>query len=172
MTEPPDQWLPLPEAASRLGIAENALRSRIKRRTIRSRKDNQGRLLVCLAGPIGRTHTMVRSRSDPGSDHTIEPPPELRQQSSGAPEMVPASVVAAILEDHRQALERQERHHRESSSLLLERIDAAEVRAEQATATLNELVSKILTLVPAPPATSIWERWFGASRRSRLRSES
>ena len=56
-------------------------------------------------------------------------------------------------------------------SLLLERIDAAEIRAEQSAAALQDLVERIMSMVPPPQPASIWERWFGVSRRSSLRHE-
>ena len=167
-SEPPDQWLPLPEAAAQLGIAENALRSRIKRRTIRTRKDNRGRLMVCLSGPVDRTEDRVRTWIDPGSDHTTGPDQEPRSAPMPGPEMVPRSLVDALVASHKEALERQDRHHQETVSLLLERVDSAECRAEQATSALNDLVNRILTMIPAP-APSWWERWFGVSRRSDIR---
>ena len=163
MIEPPDQWLPLPEAAIHLGIAENALRSRIKRRTIRARKDNHGRLMVCLSGTVDRTRTMVRSRFDPGSDHTIEPPPEPPQSRQDASDMIPASVLRETVSLLREA-------QREATALLLERIDGAELRAEAAEARAAAVEAKLGQVLDRliDERRPWWSRWLGQSKRSDL----
>ena len=208
MSEPPDQWIPLPEAAAHLGIAENALRSRIKRRTIRARKDNHGRLLVCLSGTADRTRTMVRSRFGPGSDHTTEPSAELPLPIQSALETVPLSVhmntVELIQQTHSAALaasqeqvervrtdiaqERAESARRLAErdtlhldaisrmqaqaalerSLWLERVDAAELRAERVEQRLDQVLDHLLRQRPAgdSPLRGWLSRWFGQSKRS------
>ena len=84
--------------------------------------------------------------------------------------MVPRSMVDALVASHKTALDRQDRHHQETVSLLLERVDSAECRAEQSTAALTDLVNRIMTMIPAPaPSPPWWERWFGLSRRSDIR---
>ncbi len=71
---------------------------------------------------------------------------------------------------HREHLERCLAQAASERSLLLERVDSAECRAEQATAALNDLVNRILSVIPAPqPAEPWWARWLGGSRRSDLR---
>ena len=169
MTEPPDQWLSLSEAAIQLGIAENAVRSRIKRRTIRARKDNHGRLMVCLCGTEDRTRTMVRTWTEPGSDHTTEPMIE----PSIASDMVPAAMHREIVAELQAALKRQEAaferqeaafrdqivreraQYREMIEMWREWSDAAEIRAEQANESLRSLVDKITAAAPH----SWWARW-------------
>lgn len=220
MSEPPDQWLPLSDAAARLGIAENALRSRIKRRSIRARKDNNGRLMVCLPSTEDRTRTMVRSRSGPGPNHTIEPSPEPRQSVTHAPEPAPLSVpihvVEALQAAHRESLaavqtqvvqlradmaEQQARHDTEMArqlaerdslhldtlgrmqaqatmerALWLERIDAAEIRAERVEQRLDQVLDVLLTERRPRVESEVdhagrepwWRRWFGQSSRSTL----
>ena len=189
MTEPPDEWLSLPEAAVRLGIAENALRSRIKRRTIRARKDNHGRLLVCLPGTLEENQTLVRSRSDPGSNPTttvsaepIDSPPEVRQSGASVPDMIPASIHLATLEalqaSHVAALAALQTAHVTE----IERFKVAHARelAERDTlhrttiAELRRLLDRLLPRNDHQPVTlprPWWApSWFGPAKRSRLRS--
>jgi hypothetical protein len=158
--EPSDEWLPIPEAAAKLGIAENALRSRIKRRTVRARKDNQGRLVVCLPSTEMRPRTIVRSKSGPGSNHASEPAPEALQSTQGAVEAVPLPCHREIVDGLQAAMaalrsdlstERQ-RHEAEIERLIgqvhaerqfwIERADAAECRAEAAEQRVVEMVTR------------------------------
>ena len=150
MSEPPNQWLSLPEAAAQLGIAETALRSRIKRRTIRVRKDNHGRLLVCLPGPEDRTRTMDRSRTDPGPvqdrsttpDHPQSSLPDPMPSSAAPSNAIPSQdflplslhreTVERLQASHNAALAAMERQAKDMVSLVQERADEAAVRAERA----------------------------------------
>ncbi len=71
--EPAMRWLSVAEAAPRLGLTVDGLRSRIKRGLVTTRKGNDGRLVVNVA---------VDS-TDPGHDPVHEP------ATAGAPEPEP-----------------------------------------------------------------------------------
>jgi hypothetical protein len=67
---------------------------------------------------------------------------------------------------HIDALDRLERQHMAERSLLIERVDAAEVRAELVEQRLNQVLDVLLQqrTVPAEPW---WRRWFGARTQSK-----
>ena len=149
MTEPPYQWLPLPEAAEKLGIAENALRSRIKRRTVRSRKDNQGRLQVYVSGTEDRTRTLVRPKSGPGSNHTVphrEPRAPLPAPSDSVPLTVHREIIAALQAAHEHELVRLAQAHRSAVDALMQR------------------VGRMLVAQRPAPRAPWWSRLFGNSK--------
>jgi ribosomal protein L20 len=75
-------------------------------------------------------------------------------------------ALAAVERANLAAMERFERQHREALALMVERIDAAELRAEVANRMLNDLVTRIMAApiggaTPAPAARPWWARWFG-----------
>ncbi len=185
-------WVTVSEAARRLGISRTAVRKRISRCTLASMTDNHGRPLVQVGGT---DHGTVRD----GTPLELEPMVD-RQVPVVPPgpgtTMVPASALLEQAQQHRRDLADQQCHHEaemarrlaeahamhrehldrclalaaSERALLLERIDGAECRAEQATTALNDLVERVLAMLPPPQPVSIWERWFGVSRRSNLRN--
>ena len=54
----PEVWLPLAEAASRLGTTVDALRHRIRLEQVRARKDNHGRWTVLVDGELSASGTL------------------------------------------------------------------------------------------------------------------
>jgi hypothetical protein len=48
-TDQAESWLPIAEAAARLGLSPYGVKSRVRRGTLRSRRGNDGRLLVALS---------------------------------------------------------------------------------------------------------------------------
>jgi hypothetical protein len=52
-------WLPLGEAAQRLGITVDALRSKVRRRLVDHRKGNDGRIMVAVAGEAPTDQRLV-----------------------------------------------------------------------------------------------------------------
>ena len=199
MTEPPDQWLSLPEAASVLGIAENAVRSRIKRRTIRARKDNHGRLMVCLPATGGRTRTLVRSRSDPGSNQAAVPSSIPHQSAQDAPETILAAYkesLEALQQAHSAALvalqeelvQARADHGHQVEQLLfnharnledrgrLHRTALAEMRRQidrltdaLANAAIGSTTRMEPEALPRPRWMAWLPDWFGDQKRSRLK---
>ncbi|MBF0562074.1 MAG: hypothetical protein HQL37_08650 [Alphaproteobacteria bacterium] len=139
-----EAWLPIKEAAKRLGLSEKALRSRIVRRTIRARRGNDGRVHVMIPHATPE-HAPEIHRSMFGAEQT-----EARQTHQGATELVPVSVMretvqalqashsaslAAALQAQRDAhlatLDAVERLHQEQVEMLVERIDRAELVIER-----------------------------------------
>ena len=98
------------DAAKRLGITRTAVYNRIKRGTLQTQANNRGHQLVILDDTVtdDTVHVTV-GRSTPTPLNQAASP-----MRPPATEMVPAFV------------------HRDVVALLLERVDAAEVRAERA----------------------------------------
>jgi hypothetical protein len=70
-SEPATQWLKVTEAAPRLGLTLDGLRSRIKRGQVTTRRGNDGRLLVSVA-LNGADHSHDQSRElSPNSSGTV-----------------------------------------------------------------------------------------------------
>jgi len=88
--EQTDEWLPVPDAALRLGISESAVRSRVGRRTLRARKGNHGSLVVF----VGEVSVKRRSFVGEASPPTSEP----RQTLQDGSEVVPLSLHREIVE--------------------------------------------------------------------------
>ena len=164
-----ETWLTVHDAAHRTGISVLAMRARINRRTVRSRKDNRGRVWVCLtAGPMHTSSHNDDMRTVTGHSALVHTSPETE----------PSDLAAALhsISELRVLLERQE-HRADAAraaierradaeiarltSIWQERCDAAECRAEQATAALTDLVNRILTTIPAPQPAPLWRTLLG-----------
>jgi hypothetical protein len=186
-------WLPVAEAARVLGLTEQALRKRVARGTIDARKNNRGTLVVLVSNagefqaqpglPSLDKSGATTSTTGQGGVHNAASP-----AVADAADMMPVSAHQKVVETLQEALtaaradlEAERRRHEAEiermvgqfhaeRSFWCERADTAECRAEQTTAALNDLVTRILTLVPAPQSVAPWwERWFGVSRRSDIR---
>lgn len=81
----PGEWLPVSEAAERLGITEGNLRVRMTRRRVRSRKDNQGRVTVFVPE---RNNAVILQTGN--SDQPTPPPQEEKDTPETA---IPLSVL-------------------------------------------------------------------------------
>ena len=190
-----EDWLSISDAAIRLNVSEKAIRSRVKRHTLRCRKGNDGRLMVCLSdGPIDRSMDLDRSKTGLGPDRSIEGPLSSNQT------MVPLSVmidqqsrhdaemahrITEIQTIHLNLVNRLQAQTAMERSLWLERVDAAELRAERVEQRLDQVLDKLLTnqhqaintvLDPVGQPSEadkepFWRRLFGGSKRSKIRGE-
>jgi hypothetical protein len=158
-----DEWVSVPVAASRLGISESAVRSRVGRRTLRSRKDNHGTLLVRI-DEVSAKHRAFVGEASVGI-------PEPLQTRQDTPETVPLSAHREIVQALQAALERQEvafrdqiarerAQHRETVEMWREWSDMAEIRAEQANDMVRALTEKIMAQPAVPAARPWWARWW------------
>ena len=181
-TDTSDVWLTYGEAAKRLGLTVNAVKLRVSRGKILASRGNDGhpRVLLKVSDSVSKvsvvsTDTIARHDTTPtpltpGAMVTIEHALALvesertRQEAEAARRLAEAHAMHAEHLNRCLALAASER------ALLVERIDSAECRAEQSAAALNDLVNRILAMVPASqPAESWWSRWLGVSRRSAIR---
>ena len=104
MAEPTDQWLSVHDAASALGISEDAVRSKIKRRTLRSRRGNDGRVSVLVGDqPSDHWSAIGRPLGDQPNDRPIEGAPQNRQPPVSVPDVVPVAVVREMLDASQRA---------------------------------------------------------------------
>ena len=133
------------EAARRLNITPDSVRARLRRKTLDGYRDNLGRWLVVL----GDTMSRANQHDDRHDADTMSEKP------AGAPETIQTNAVADILKAHQAAMEAAEerrlsdladrdRQHRETMAMMLERVDAAEVRAERCEAKLNQVLDQFL----------------------------
>jgi hypothetical protein len=88
-------WLPISEAASRLGLTVDGLRSRIRRGLVTTRKGNDGRLLVPVSmdGPATGPDPVMNA-SSPATNH-----PEAALAGENSSETFSLSVQVARLEE-------------------------------------------------------------------------
>ena len=155
-TDTRDTWMTYAEAAKRLGISPNAIKQRVKRGKMQAATGNDGHPRVWLPTRVADTDTKIQTRTTPTS-----PTPEAEaRQTAGAAGPISLDDVRAMLGEQSERLERQ---HRETVGLLVERIDAAEVRAERAEEKLVEVLDRL--------SRPWWSRLFGASKRSDIKGD-
>ena len=176
-----ETWLPVPDAARALGVSEAAVRSRLKRRTLRSRRGNDGVVAVLIVdedrsmdyravdGPV-----RVADRPKTESAHRPENGRPVDRTIQGGPS--PHHDVVGILQDQLTAAER--RHEAEIGRLVAqfaaersfwtERADAAELRAERAEQMALDALThaadtaeKITAAMVEAANRPVWRRWFG-----------
>lgn len=151
-------WLPIVEAAAALGMTENAVRNRIKRRTLRSRKGNNGRILVLV------DQSMLHGRpvaGQPVANHS-DPALELRAtltaaQAENARLKAERDGANARLEDRAAELERLRADYTAAldQTRADHRAEAERLRADHQ-AELARL-QRIIDRLTAP----WWRKWFG-----------
>ncbi len=156
--------LTVKETAKRIGISEDSVLRRIRLKRLRAVQDNRRKWWVLLddeeAAEAAEEASAFRAvRSDTGQPHRTAHRAEDAVKAPAEPSGL--GSLAEVRELLGEACDRLERQHNATIALLVERIDAAEVRAETAENRLLEALER--------RATPWWSRWFGASKRSRLR---
>ena len=145
------EWLSVSAAARRLGLSRQALQQRIRRKTVVCRHDNTGSPQVFVSGARRETE-----HATPALD-VAQVAASVQQALQG---LLSLDDVRQLLGEqrlsHESAMATLERSHRESVQLLVERVDAAEVRAETAEQRL------------ADSRRPWWSRWLGHSKKSDL----
>src|SRR5690242_17763532 len=97
--EPTQDWLTVADAARSLGVSDEAIRQKVKRRTLRAMKGNDGRLRVL----IDTSSTQDRPKTDQ---------PKVTQESTGEIKALEEHVqtlreqIATLRADHAVALAR------------------------------------------------------------------
>lgn len=170
-----DQWLPIPAAAAMLGITENAVRIRVRKNRLLASRDNHGRIVVCLTKSGPDSSSLVQPTNADQSPTTIE--------SADVPETMPVSLHREMVErlqaQHAAALTAVQTMHQDlvnrlqaqsamERGLWLERIDAAELRAEAFEAKLDKILDRLLTERQSHRWTNWFSQWFGASKKQLL----
>lgn len=154
MAEPTDQWFPVRDAAAVLGISEDAVRSKIKRRTLRSRKGNDGRVSVLVATDQTTPTDDCPAIGRPLGDRPIEPP-AAKPESSGL----------VSLDDVRALLGEQADRHKAAMEAALDRADRqhqAELARLSAAhrAGVNALMNRVAALLVERRERRSWWKWW------------
>lgn len=183
------QWHPIGAAAKLLGVSTQAIRARMKRGTIESRKNNRGKLTVLVTGADinnapdalpNETPTLATAmvtstiaKSVPADDSAMVH--ELRRQVDKMQTMMTdlqsrhdAEIARRLAERdtlHSDALGRLQTQASLERALWIERIDSAEMRAERVEEKLDMVLDELLA-----ERRSWLSRWFGSSKQSTLRN--
>jgi len=143
------EWLSVSAAARRLGITRQSLQNRIKRGSVEHRRNNRGDPLVRIVGdfPQPVSDAVARSFAAPAAPLAASGPVSLDD-------------VCRLLGEQS---ERMERQHSAAMAMMVERVDAAELRAERVEEHLTRVLDALLI-----ERRSWWSRWFGKSKHSNL----
>lgn len=107
------EWLSVRAAAARLNTSEQAIRSKVQRRTLRSRKGNSGAISVFIDEPVSVPvpETPINERPSSNIDRKMtDVLPVITTDESEQP--VPAWVYRETMARHRAELDRLESSHR------------------------------------------------------------
>ena len=172
----------LTEAAELTGATVEALRQRIKRRKLQGVRGNDGRLRVRLRSTeiaalttTGRPDTLPTEQAgrptgqgpDPAPERPVERPVGLRQHRSvdlptGQPvetdpgELRHLAEIGRLQSQHSAEIGRLINQVAAERSLWLERVDAAELRAERVEGKLDQVLNELL----ADRRRPWWSRWW------------
>jgi hypothetical protein len=149
------RWLPVSEAAEKLGITENNLRTKMSRRSVRSRKGNDGRVQAWVADDLTEDdtdhHTPSESPPAPPEAHLpASVVDEIRRGYEGRIDDLKA--VAVELADRGTAeIERMQVSHREEMDRLGKaygsEIDDLRLRLDEARKTEGDVREVLLELL-------------------------
>ena len=180
-----DRWLTYQEAANHFGISVNAVTLRVKRGKLLASRGNDGRPKVCVRLSNDLSEPSIRVSKDLStSDRT-----DVRQTEPIAnvePMMSVSQAMALVSEERAEAtrriteiqtmhldlVNRLQAQGALERSIWMERVDAAELRAERVEQRLDEVVDHLLKQQPDNPPEPWWRRWLGASVKTRLRRDS
>ena len=192
-------WLTYRELADRLGVSQGAAKIAAARRGWERQSPNKPggpvRVLVpddVRQGYTGHTpYTPIQNASDVSggvSPDTHIVPGDTGPQPSKQGHTIPLAVFEKVCADHAAEIARVQSIHLDligriqaqasaERSIFMERVDAAEIRAESAEARaaavdqkLHQVLDRLLErqVGPAPDGRSWWSRWFGVSKRSEI----
>ena len=173
-----DEWLGITAAAKRLGVTRQAIQHRVSRGTIEHRQDNRGNPLVRITPGLLAVAQATASAGQPATapataDHVAQVIAATPQANDSALAYQAADRrVDQLLAAKDAEIERLHRGHREEVqrviSIMQERVDSAEVRAERAeklaldaltqAADTAERITKSLIEAASKP---LWRRIFG-----------
>ena len=164
------------DAARQLGVSGQTIRRWLASGRLRGVRDNHGNILVEIeATPVATSAPIVAT---PVATPVAEPVIPLSQAMA----MVDAERTRHDAETARRLAERDSLHldtlgrlqaqAAAERSLWLERVDAAEIRAERVEQRLDQVLDVLLIERRQPVASQVerepWWRWFGAAKRTDL----
>ena len=173
-------------AARKLGVTRQALQKKMRRGSIETRHDNRGNPMIRVAAPATGVQmepaTQVASAPCiPGAPATMVAAPATRTAARArptihdAPDMMPVTAHreeierlqaahSAALTIHLDLIGRLQAQAAVERSLWIERVDAAELRAERVEQRLDQVLDVLLDNQRRP----WWSRLFGASKKSEI----
>ena len=147
-------WLTVTAAARRLGITRTAVYNRIKRGSLSVQVDNHGHQLVNVGVTVTRDTLRNVTRDTVSTPLNQERPAEPPGKALGGTELIPVSVL-------HETVKALQASHREALALMVERVDAAELRAERVEQRLDQVLDHLIQQQSAGgrerPAS--WLRW-------------
>lgn len=144
-------WLPLNEAARRLNLSTEAVRARIRRGQIESRRGNDGRLTVLVDV---QPESEQRSAS-PNSDETI-----LRLRAEIDEARADADHWRGLAEERGERAIRAEERAEAARAVATADVEAARRVAEAEIAAKQELIEELKAML-AEARRPWWRRWRG-----------
>jgi len=177
MTEQSDSWKTITEAATALGISENAIRVRIRRGKLLASRSNDGHIRVNIdhSRPELSTRLMSTHCNPIAPTDSLVPLSAIIEQQDRHQAQLIEQQARANAETARQLAERDALHQDTlerladqtalERSLWLERIDAAELRAERLEQRFDQVLNQLLTERHQLSPNQItrqpwWRRWF------------
>ena len=164
-------WLTIGQAAKKLGVTHQAIRGRIGRGTLQSRRNNRGMIVVLVdESALSTSKPTVEHVERPAAEHVeaTRPGEPVSDRFLAYLEQQVEDLKTELAETREAADLRLERALAARDRLWQERVDAAEVRAEraqeQALSALNdaadaaERITKSLIEAASKP---LWRRLFG-----------
>ena len=145
MTNQSDSWLSIADAATALGVSENAVRVRIRRGKMLASRGNDGHIRVNVDQGRPKLSTRPESTNTTAIAATAPMVPLsalIEQQAHAEAEM--ARQLADRDSLHLDTLGRLQAQAAMERGLWLERIDAAELRAERVEARLDHVLDTLL----------------------------
>lgn len=146
---PDDRWMTITEAARALGVTRQAIVNRVNRGTLDVRFNNHNKRVVRIQATVLPAISVLH-----GATPVAPPEPETPAGLVSLADL--RMLLGEATTRHTEALVAVERAHRESVALLVERVDAAEIRAERLEDRLAER------------DRPWWSWWFGQSKHSNL----
>ena len=179
-----DRWLTYQEAANHFGISVNAVTLRVKRGKLLATRGNDGHPKVCV-----RLSDDMSTQSPQLSKGLSRPVrTDVRQTEpvvSVEPMMSVSQAMALVSEEradatrriteiqtmHLDLMNRLQTQGALERSIWMERVDAAELRAERVEQRLDEVIDHLLKQQSNNKHEPWWKRWLGSSATSSLRRD-
>jgi len=143
-------WLSYPQAAERLGITQDAVRQRVKRGTLLASRGNDGKPRILLGGNSKQATNTQPTRMVAETDHQ---PTRMVVAYDNKPTRSLILSLETRISELLDARTHERQQQQQAIGLLVERVDAAELRTER----LEDLLRETLEHQRRP----WWRRWLG-----------
>lgn len=168
MVEDNRPWITITEAARTLGVSHQSVRKRIAKGTIESRRNNRNQIVVRVDSVEGEVDKKLHVQPQPRRVDSVESMAPMVPLSAMTEQAVlhRADVARRLAERdvlHLDTLNRLQAQVAAERSLWLERIDAAELRAERIEQRLDQVLDALLPERRRPsldPTRPWWRKWW------------